>query len=228
MNYELNTITAQNVDDAAGQLTANGASGGPLALSNAPFYIAYNDVIGRDPTGRAFSPETMTQYLAWTGSIVPAQASVARARQIFNIRTFNITGVGGLNDALNIPVLVASCVACHDTPLVGNQSTELFFNTGIVSSTLRTPDLPLYTLKNTSTGATVQVTDPGRALITGAWADIGKFKPPVLRGLAGRAPYFHNGSAANLTDVVNFYNTRFNINYSAQEKADLVAFLKSL
>ena len=170
----------------------------------------------------------MTMYNAWTNSPNPAQASVARGAQLFNIHTFNITGVAGINDVLNIPVLTASCVACHDTPNVGNQSTELYFNTGIVAATRRTPDLPLYTFTNSLAGATVQVTDPGRALVTGLWADIGKFKPPVLRGLAGRAPYFHDGSATDLTGVVEFYNNRFNINYTPQQITDLVNFLKTL
>jgi cytochrome c peroxidase len=74
----------------------------------------------------------------------------------------------------------------------------------------------------------VQTTDPGRAMISGKWSDIGKFKGPVLRGLAARAPYFHNGSAATLLDVVNFYNDRFNIGMSEQQKEDLAAFLRSL
>ena len=65
-------------------------------------------------------------------------------------------------------------------------------------------------------------------MITGKCADIGKFKGPILRGLAARAPYFHNGSAATLRDAVNFYDTRFHIGFSGQEKADLIAFLKSL
>lgn len=74
----------------------------------------------------------------------------------------------------------------------------------------------------------VRGTDPGRALITGKCADIGKLKGPVLRGLAARAPYFHNGSAASLQDVVEFYDQRFSIGLSEQDKADLVAFLNSL
>ena len=82
-------------------------------------------------------------------------------------------------------------------------------------------------LDNT-TGATVQTTDPGRALITGKWADIGKVKGPILRGLASRAPYFHNGSAATLADVLVFYDMPFNIGFTPQEKADLIAFLNSL
>ena len=51
---------------------------------------------------------------------------------------------------------------------------------------------------------------------------------PFCRGLAARAPYFHDGSAATLMDVVNFYNRRFSIGLSAQEKIDLVNFLNSL
>jgi cytochrome c peroxidase len=72
------------------------------------------------------------------------------------------------------------------------------------------------------------VTDPGRALITGQYADIGKLKGPILRGLAARAPYFHNGSAGTLQDLVEFYDQRFSIGFTDQQKADLVAFLNSL
>jgi cytochrome c peroxidase len=65
-------------------------------------------------------------------------------------------------------------------------------------------------------------------MISGKWADIGKFKGPILRGLAARAPYFHNGSAATLEQAVDFYNTRFNIDLSNAEKRDLLAFLRAL
>jgi cytochrome c peroxidase len=49
-----------------------------------------------------------------------------------------------------------------------------------------------------------------------------------IRIPAARAPYFHNGSAATLMDAVNFYNDRFNINFTDQEKEDLVNFLETL
>jgi cytochrome c peroxidase len=65
-------------------------------------------------------------------------------------------------------------------------------------------------------------------MISGKWRDINRFKGPILRGLAARAPYFHNGSAATLEDVVEFYETRFDIGLSAREQADLVAFLRAL
>ena len=65
-------------------------------------------------------------------------------------------------------------------------------------------------------------------MITGKWADIGRFKGPTLRALATRAPYFHNGFAPDLVAVVEFYNTRFDIGLTADEKDDLVAFLLAL
>ena len=65
-------------------------------------------------------------------------------------------------------------------------------------------------------------------MITGKCADIGRVKGPVLRGLAARAPYFHNGSAATRDDVVDFYNRRFALQLTSREQADLTAFLGAL
>jgi hypothetical protein len=80
------------------------------------------------------------------------------------------------------------------------------------SSSGRPPFPPLASLECTPGSPCVVTTDdPGRALITGNCNDIGSFKTPTLRGIVARAPYFHDGSAATLTDVVNFYNKRFNM-----------------
>jgi cytochrome c peroxidase len=65
-------------------------------------------------------------------------------------------------------------------------------------------------------------------MVTGEWADVGKFKGPILRALAARAPYFHNGSASTLDAVLDFYETRFGIGLTTQERTDLVAFLRAL
>jgi cytochrome c peroxidase len=99
---------------------------------------------------------------------------------------------------------------------------------GLADASRRRADQPLYTLRNKSTGETVQTTDPGRALVTGRWRDIGRFKGPTLRALATRAPYFHNAFANDLHEVVDFYDVRFGIGLTPQEKDDLVAFLKTL
>ena len=55
-----------------------------------------------------------------------------------------------------------------------------------------------------------------------------RVKGPILRGLAARAPYFHNGAAQNLTELLNFYNQRFQMNLTQEEMSDLIAFLNSL
>lgn len=73
----------------------------------------------------------------------------------------------------------------------------------------------------------VITSDPGRATITGKWADIGKFKPPILRGLAPRSPYFHGSAADSTVSIVDFYNARFNIGLTPLEKKDLVRFLEA-
>ena len=77
-------------------------------------------------------------------------------------------------------------------------------------------------------GRVQRVRDPGLAMITGKWADVGRFKVPGLRGLAARAPYFHDGSAATLEDVVTFYDRRFGLGLGPQDVSDLAAFLRAL
>jgi cytochrome c peroxidase len=79
----------------------------------------------------------------------------------------------------------------------------------------------------------------GRVLITYQVFDIGSYRTPSLRNIALTAPYFHDGSAKTLVDVVRFYNEggRQNINrewdlnalaLTVDEQLDLVAFLESL
>ena len=145
-----------------------------------------------------------------------------------------LTGVAGLNNftfasGVTVPdPFTGNCTTCHDSPNVGDHSVKAPLNIGLADASRRTPDMPLYTLRRLSTGETTTTTDPGRAMVSGKWADVGKFKGPILRGLAGRAPYFHNGSAASLEDAIDFYVTRFNLILTAQEKADLAAFLRAL
>jgi hypothetical protein len=130
-----------------------------------------------------------------------------------------ITGVAGINDdvtdgglvAGGIPTLQGTCGTCHDTPNVGNHSfpTPLNIGTGDPSPTspfvnlggLDVSYLPQITVcqLDPTTGLPTNncetTTDLGQALIDGNFDHVGKIKGPILRGLAGRAPYFHNGSA---------------------------------
>lgn len=87
--------------------------------------------------------------------------------------------------------------------------------------------------------------DEGRMKVSLDPADMAKFKTPSLRNIARTAPFMHDGRFKTLEQVVDFYNSgvkqsstvEFLMQYnlqpgglglSAQDKADLVAFLKTL
>lgn len=230
VTFETGLATAQIADANAGDLTKKGANGGPDPIAAQTFYLGINDPLtGDSATGAPFSPDVFTMYDAWKDDKSSAtRAAVARGQAIFNRKPIAITGVKGLNDLLDAETVPGTCTTCHDTPSFGHHSIKLALDVGVASAARRTPDLPLYTLRNKATEETIQTTDPGVALVTGRWNDVGKFKGPILRGLAARPPYFHDGSAASIDDVVDFYDGRFAIGLTAAEKSDLVAFLRAL
>ena len=180
-----------------------------------------------------------------------AREEIAAGEKLFNTRPAIITGVRGLNDnaALGSPAsITGTCTTCHDTPNVGNHSVSLPLdiatsrqaenetNPTIIAGLreLSAPDMPIYEIRGCpdplNPGKTVNyyTSDPGKGLITGLCADVNRGKGPILRGLAARAPYFHNGAAANLEELVNFYNQRFQMNFTEKEKKEMIAFLNSL
>jgi cytochrome c peroxidase len=108
----------------------------------------------------------------------------------------------------------ANCTACHIGP---NFTDEQFHNTGV------------------SWGKG----DLGRYRVTQEEKDRGAFRTPTLREIARTAPYMHDGSLATLADVIEYYdrggkrNPYLNealrsLRLTAEEKQDLLAFLKSL
>jgi hypothetical protein len=220
--FETGLFTAQSFTFRAHSTNGAGANGGATFLSTVPFMLGIND--------NPHSQTIFTLYDSWANlndgdhDTDDARAAVQRGQDLFNNKTFEIKGVAG-QDSQDF---MGQCGTCHETPNVGNYPVNEFFAIGVADAAHRTSDLPLYTFQETATGNTIQVSDPGRALITGKFADIGEFKPGNLRGLSGRAPYFHNGFASDLDDVVDFYNDRFNIGFTEQEHDDLVAFLKTL
>ncbi len=243
VEFERGLSSAQSRDFQAGDLTVEGATGGPLGLSQQNFYIGINDPVGLDPQNPVpfnFNTAIFNIFDAWENSERARRSAIVRGQKLFNTKTFTITGVAGLNGAtfsngVTAPAsIVSTCGLCHDSPNAGDHSVGAPLNIGVAdppggNNVLDTSYLPVITICQLPSLTTcVTTTDVGRAMITGKFADIGKFKGPVLRGLAARAPYFHNGSAQSLLDVVKFYNSRFNIGLTEQEQSDLVAFLSSL
>ena len=79
----------------------------------------------------------------------------------------------------------------------------------------------------------------GRFMVSGSPLDIGSFRTPSLRNVELTAPYFHNGTAATLKDVLNFYSKGGGddprrdwelqpLGLTDREQEDLIEFLKSL
>jgi hypothetical protein len=240
VDFEMALFTAQAYDYRAGALNASGAGGGPRMLAANSFFVGINDPLGGNPSGASFTPAIFNLFDAWASPArqsdhdddpgAARRASIGRGQALFNSKPINITGVAGLNDDLGIASIPGTCGTCHDSPNVGNHSLPVPLNIGVadVNSPLDVRYLPVFTLQNKATLEIKSTTDPGRALVTGLWKDVGKLKGPILRGLAARAPYFHNGSANTLSDVLDFYEKRFNLGLTPQEKQDLVAFLSAL
>jgi hypothetical protein len=250
LTLEQGLFTAQASDAAAGSLSSGGATGGATVLAGVNYYPGINDAFGGDPQGKPFNQNVFTLFSAWNNSTNAQQASIARGQGIFNNAGFQINNVSGLNTnntALGNPSNIqATCATCHDTPSVGNHSLPLPMDTGQSDiagnvtgpgltnglAALSQPNLPVFQITGCKNAANQPVTyvtsDPGKALLTGLCSDINRVKVPILRGLAARAPYFHNGSATSLTQVVNFYNARFGMGLNNQQKTDLVNFLSAL
>lgn len=108
----------------------------------------------------------------------------------------------------------ARCARCHNGHILSDQS---FHNLGV--------------------GMSRPNQDLGRFAVTQNTIDRGRFKTPMLRNVALTYPYFHDGSANTLADVVEFYDrgipssadrTVRPLGLTDEEQADLVAFLESL
>jgi cytochrome c peroxidase len=151
---------------------------------------------------------------AYVNSDNPARRAIFRGQEVFNTKTRPNGG--------------GACRGCHSAQNIGSNRNGIFFGIGTSAGSRRTPDLPLYTLRRISTGELFETTDPGRALITGKWTDLNRFKVPQIRALGARAPYFHDGSAATLDDVVAFYEESLGFAFTGTERDDLIAFLTAL
>ncbi len=255
VSLELGFFTAQTTDQSAGQLNVLGANGGPQYLAGQTYYPGINDSLTPsifNPS--AFTLYSAWQNLSGssTDPTTAARQAVTAGELLFNTFPLTITAVRGLNDnpALGSPAqIMGTCTTCHDTPNVGDHSLPLPLDIGTSHSAkqetnaqiagglsqLSVANLPVFELSGCrdpqNPGRVLPpfyTSDPGKALISGACADINRIKGPILRGLAARSPLFHNGGAANLNQIVDFYNLRFQMDLTDQQKAQLVAFLQTL
>jgi hypothetical protein len=158
-----------------------------------------------------------------------SRESIARGHDVFMFRTFWIKDSMHLNSVgLGNPAK-RTCWMDIGTNLPW--ATEVPLNPWTEAK----PQMPLFKVTckpdvqaHPFLGRVIYTQDPGRALISGQCNDVGTIVMQQFRGLAARAPYFSNGSATTLRELVDFYDRRYTIGYSEQEKQDLVNFLGAL
>jgi len=131
------------------------------------------------------------------------------------------------------------CSACHSGPLLSDQQ---FHNLGIGETEELRNDPQRRATRNFFVGQfdlPPLERDPGRYALTRDPRDLGAFRTPPLRQVAETAPYMHNGSLPDLEAVIAFYNVGGGpdpnksgllrpLNLTAEDQADLLAFLRSL
>ncbi len=170
-------------------------------------------------------------------SVTAFKQSVARGSDLFLKRTFWIRDSANLNSiGLGNPIK-RSCATCHNSQMTGMDNGPGWIDLGTTTQPTAPdmPHLPLFKLTchakarpHPYLGRVVFTHDPGRALISGKCADIGSITLQQMRGLSARAPYFSNGSAKTIEAIVDYYDTRYKIGYTKQERRDLVNFLSAL
>ncbi len=248
VGFESQIYAAQARHVGAGDLAE---PGGPPALGPQALVDGSTGVLGNNTTRYVFPMGEVWQSLPRTGD-ADADAerafreSVARGHDVFFFRTFWIRDAMHINNiGLGNPIK-RTCSTCHGMHMTGMDVANGWVDVGTTNLpwasevqqdpwTDRKPELPLFKLTCTDAhaphpffGRTIFTQDPGRALITGKCNDIGAIVMQQFRGIAARAPYFVNGSAANLRELIDFYDRRFNIRYTEQEKTDLENFLSTL
>jgi cytochrome c peroxidase len=221
-------------------------TGTKFNASGMSLYAAWED--GADERGRAFGSGDARADIAAGEKLFNTRALTVTSVRGLND---NATLAAELGTTVPIASFPGTCTTCHDTPNVGNHSLPLPLDIGTGHdpaqerdtqiagglAQLSVPGVPVYEITGRpnpfavpgdATPYVIYTTDPGKGLVSGMCSDVNRIKGPVLRGLAARAPYFHNGAARDLTELINFYNQRFQMNLTDTEKRQLIAFLNSL
>ncbi len=236
-DFMLRVYSAQVRTENGLPLDSLSARGGPQTLmESSPGQLGS---IGTPVWGKEFGP--WEKISAEDKAKLPADQrelleSITRGAKVFRDRMFLITDSAGINSPIGFGNPVRnSCVFCHNMTQMGNDVApgQVDLGTTTLPFADPAPHLPLFKITCLAAphphyGREIYTSDPGYALTTGRCADVGKITLQSLRGLSARAPYFSNGSARTLRDVVDYYDRRYSIGYTEQEKQDLVNLMKAL
>ena len=248
VEFEGQTYAAQVTAPAGTDLAP---PGGPPALG--PRNLAAGDagVLGNNTTRYVFPMGGQWKKEARTGDAKQdaqsaVRESIARGHDVFMFRTFWIKDSMHLNTVgLGNPAK-RTCATCHGMHMTGLDTANGWMDIGTTNLPYANevplnpwneakPQMPLFRITckeevppHPFLGRVIYTQDPVRALISGLCNDVGTIVMQQFRGLSARAPYFSNGSARTLRELVDFYDRRYTIGFSEQEKQDLVNFLGAL
>ena len=235
-DFEMQIFSAQSVDSAAGSLVD---PGGPTELGPQSLARERPGILGDNYGTPVFGNFDMWKMAPVSESPEQqaARESIARGFDVFFKRPFWIRDSVHINTiGLGNPVK-RTCSTCHNARMTGQDLVSGWVDLGTTNLPWAgdQPDLPLFKVTCNATapphaflGRVIYTHDPGRALISGKCFDVGTIVMEQFRGLAARAPYFSNGSAQSLRELVDFYDRRYDIGFTDQEKQDLINFLKTL
>lgn len=245
LNFESQVYAAQGVDVVGDDFSSVLM---PPALGARALLESRSGVLGDN-----FGTPVFKSFDVWTAKKVETpramqefRDSVRRGYDVFFNRPFWIKDVTYINTVGIGNPAKRTCVTCHNLQMVGTDASagwadlgttnEPWANESLYSPNYdSTPELPLFRIvckpgarPHPFLGRVIYTHDPGRALISGKCYDVGSIVMGQLRALAARAPYFVDGSAEDLRAVVDFYDRRFNMGLTEQERVDLVNFLSVL
>jgi predicted MFS family arabinose efflux permease len=238
IDFESQIYVAQIFDSKAGSLAEDGGPSalGPRAMAeHRPGVLGDNDY---DPVFQLF--DVWKQHSPAQSTQAEFRASVARGNDIFMFRQFWLRDATHINSiGLGNP-LKRTCATCHNAQMTGQDLSAGWVDLGTTNYPTWTEaplysesrELPVFKITcdkdappHPYLGRVIYTSDPGRSLISGRCVDVGSIVMQQFRGLAARAPYFSNGSMKSLRELVDFYDRRFDMKLTEQEKRDLVNFL---
>lgn len=230
LDFETRIYAAQRFAPGAGNLDDAAAPKGlgPLRVSTARASEA----------GDRVNTPTFQRFDEWKGPGAAAfKASVARGADLFMTKTFWQRDIWGLTNGGSGNPMRRSCSTCHNSQMSGLDNAPGWFDIGMSNwpHSGRIDYLPLFkvtcradVVQHPYLGRVIYTSDPGRALVSGKCVDVGALTIHQSRALASRAPYFSNGSAQTLGEILDFYERRFAFKYTAQERQDLINFMSVL
>jgi cytochrome c peroxidase len=241
-------------DQAPVSIGINGQKGGvsaPTVINRAYGAIQFWDGRASSLEAQAVGPmanpiEMGNSHPAVVETLKKIPGYRARFKAVFGTEDFTLDHVAMAIATFERTVLSGN--SPYDKYKLGNKAAmnasqvrgmDVFFNKAKCDQCHEGASFTLNSFHNLGIGQDKAIPEPGRFAVTKKSDDFGAFKTPTLRDIANTFPYMHDGSLKTLEEVVDYYdkggipNKNLDerikkLNLTAQDKADLVAFMKAL